>query len=117
MNKINSRCISIIIIGLLLFGVASCGQAGEIVVQDGQTIAFLGDSITESGWINPTGYVNLAVAGLKATGIRVTVIPAGISGEKSDQMLKRLRRDVLDRKPDWMLLSCGVNDVWQGAKG
>jgi lysophospholipase L1-like esterase len=32
-------------------------------------------------------------------------------------MLKRLGRDVLSKKPDWMLLSCGVNDVWHGPKG
>jgi lysophospholipase L1-like esterase len=24
----------------------------------------------------------------------------------------RLQKDVLDKKPDWLLLSCGINDVW-----
>jgi lysophospholipase L1-like esterase len=32
-------------------------------------------------------------------------------------MLARLEKDVLSKKPDWMTLSCGVNDVWHGAKG
>ena len=32
-------------------------------------------------------------------------------------MLERLDRDVLQKKPDWMTLSCGVNDVWHGEKG
>jgi lysophospholipase L1-like esterase len=32
-------------------------------------------------------------------------------------MLGRLERDVLSKKPDWMTLSCGVNDVWHGANG
>lgn len=27
-------------------------------------------------------------------------------------MLDRLERDVLSKNPDWMTLSCGVNDVW-----
>ena len=27
-------------------------------------------------------------------------------------MLARLEKDVLSKKPDWMTLSCGVNDVW-----
>jgi len=27
-------------------------------------------------------------------------------------MLARLDKDVLSQKPDWLLLSCGVNDVW-----
>ena len=32
-------------------------------------------------------------------------------------MLARLDKDVLSKKPDWMTLSCGVNDVWHGANG
>jgi hypothetical protein len=32
-------------------------------------------------------------------------------------MLARVNRDVIEKKPDWMTLSCGVNDVWHGAKG
>jgi hypothetical protein len=32
-------------------------------------------------------------------------------------MLGRLDKDVISRKPDWMTLSCGVNDVWHGANG
>ena len=77
----------------------------------------MGDSITQQGWSNPTGYVRLVVAGLKANGINVTPVPAGIGGHKSNQMLERLKRDVLDKNPDWMTLSCGVNDVWHGTNG
>jgi lysophospholipase L1-like esterase len=44
-------------------------------------------------------------------------VPAGISGHKSDQMLARLERDVLSKQPQWMTLSCGVNDVWHGKRG
>lgn len=86
-------------------------------VKSGETIAFMGDSITAAGWTHPSGYVRLVMAGLKANGIEAIAIPAGISGHKSDQMLDRLQRDVLDKKPGWMTLSCGVNDVWHGAKG
>jgi lysophospholipase L1-like esterase len=32
-------------------------------------------------------------------------------------MLARLEKDVLSKKPQWMTLSCGVNDVWHGANG
>jgi len=97
MTKITRHCIIIIIIGVLMLGEASSEQAGEIAVKDGQTIAFLGDSITANGWIKLSGYVNLAIAGLKANGITVTVIPAGKGGNRSDQMHERLKRDVLDR--------------------
>jgi lysophospholipase L1-like esterase len=89
----------------------------EVVVKPSQKVAFLGDSITQGGWGDPRGYVRLVIAGLKANGLEVTAVPAGISGHKSNQMLERLNRDVLGKKPDWMTLSCGVNDVWHGEKG
>ena len=95
---------------------ASGLQAAELPVKDGQNIAFLGDSITQQG-AGTGGYVRLVISGLEANGIKATAIPAGISGHKSNQMLERLDRDVLSKKPDWMTLSCGVNDVWHGAKG
>ena len=34
-----------------------------------------------------------------------------------EQHVARLGRDVLNKKPDWMTLSCGVNDVWHGKRG
>ena len=83
---------------------------------DGKKIAFMGDSITEGG-AAPNGYVTLAIRGLAANGIKATAIPAGISGHKSNDMLARLEKDVLAKKPDFMTLSCGVNDVWHGANG
>lgn len=92
-------------------------SAGEILVKTGESIAFLGDSITQQGAGSPGGYVRLVASGLAAQGIEVTVIPAGISGHKSNQMLARLEKDVLSKKPTWMTLSCGVNDVWHQARG
>jgi len=90
--------------------------AAELPVKDGQKIAFMGDSITAGG-AKPKGYVSLTIKGLEANGVKATAIPAGISGHKSNQMLARLEKDVLSKKPDWMTLSCGVNDVWHGARG
>jgi lysophospholipase L1-like esterase len=89
----------------------------DIAVQNGQSIAFLGDSITANGWGQTTGYVRLIVSGLQSAGVTVTPIPAGVSGNTSADMLGRLDRDVLSKKPDWMTLSCGVNDVWHGVRG
>ena len=91
-------------------------RASGLPIKDGQKIAFMGDSITEAG-AGPKGYVSLVISGLQANGVKATAIPAGISGHKSNQMLERLDRDVLSKKPDWMTLSCGVNDVWHGANG
>ena len=91
-------------------------EAASIPFKNGQKIGFMGDSITQAG-AEPQGYVTLVIRGLEANGIRVSSIPAGIGGHKSNQMLERLDRDVLSKKPDWMTLSCGVNDVWHGANG
>ena len=77
----------------------------EIKVKSGDKIAFLGDSITQGGWSNPAGYVRLVIAGLEANGVHAEPVPAGISGHKSDQMLARLEKDVLSKKPQWMTLS------------
>lgn len=81
-------------------------------------IVCLGDSITQAGE-GPGGYVWLlrhhlaALYGpVDAGGIEV--INAGISGHKSNDMLARYQHDVLDRKPDLVTISCGVNDVWHG---
>jgi lysophospholipase L1-like esterase len=99
---------------------AVCGVAAalaEPIIKDGQKLAFMGDSITQFGAGQPGGYVRLVVSGLEANGIKVAPVFAGISGHKSNDMLARLDRDVLGKKPDFMTLSCGVNDVWHGERG
>lgn len=114
-----SRSLVVRFLGLMLAGsslATSPTRAGEPAVTSGQKIAFLGDSITEAG-AGPQGYVTLVIRGLEAVGVKAAAVPAGISGHKSNQMLERLESDVLSKKPDWMTLSCGVNDVWHGANG
>ena len=103
-----------ILIAVFLTSVAAMA---EIVVKNGDKIAFLGDSITYFGDRSNGGYVNLVIAGLEANGIKALKAPAGISGNKSKQMLERLEKDILRKKPQFMTLSCGVNDVWHGKAG
>ncbi len=113
----NQKSPSLILLACLaLCSLATPGTANDLSLQNGQSIAFLGDSITAQG-VNPGGYVRLVISGLEANGIKVTPISAGVSGNQSEQMLGRLEQDVLRKKPTWMTLSCGVNDVWHGAKG
>jgi lysophospholipase L1-like esterase len=104
------------VLSILSIGSPNC-QADEIAIKSGQKLAFLGDSITQFGAESPSGYVQLVISGLKANGVDVTMIPAGISGHTSKDMIARIDRDVIAKKPDWMTLSCGVNDVWHGAGG
>ena len=78
-------------------------------------IVCLGDSITQFG-DGPGGYVWLFRHFLQHLypSQNIEVINAGISGNKSDQMLARFQHDVLDPQPDMITISCGVNDVWHG---
>ncbi len=76
------------------------------------TLVCLGASITE----NPTGYVtvmrNLIAAGYPER--NVNVINAGVSGDQSPDMLARLERDVIARRPQCVTVQAGINDVWKG---
>ena len=108
------------LVPLCLCVMLSTGQfvaAQEALVKTGDKIAFLGDSITQGGAGHAGGYVQRVISGLQANDIKTEMIGAGIGGHKSDQMLERLDRDVIHKKPTWMTLSCGVNDVWHGANG
>jgi acyl-CoA thioesterase I len=95
---------------------AVCSPA-QIIVSNGQRIAFLGDAITQFGWQNPRGFVRLVAAGLETNGVKVTVVPAGVIGDNTERMLARLKPDVLDKKPDWVVLSCGLTDIQPGTNG
>ncbi len=92
-------------------------SANEIPVKNGDKIAFLGDSITQGGNSKPGGFIHLVIDGLKRAGVEAVPLCAGFSGYKSNGMLARVDKAVIEKKPQWMLLSCGVNDVWHGANG
>ncbi len=94
-----------------LLPLASTAKDLDVPLESGDTIAFMGDSITQAG-NRGNGYINLVINGLKHHGLDVKKIPAGKSGNKSTNMLARLEKDVISKKPEWMTLSCGVNDVW-----
>ena len=96
----------------LLIGFSlSAAEPATLAVQSGEKIAFLGDSITQAG-AKKGGYVTLVMDALKQQGLDVSLVPAGIAGHRSNDMLARLEKDVISKNPQWMVLSCGVNDVW-----
>ncbi|HZO87963.1 MAG TPA: SGNH/GDSL hydrolase family protein [Chthonomonadaceae bacterium] len=105
----------------LLLLVALCApcvaQAPEVppALKGVHRIVCLGDSITEQGEM-PGGYVWLLRHYLAVIYPQrpIEVINAGISGHRSNDMLARFQRDVLDKKPDLVTISVGVNDVWHG---
>ena len=104
----------IALVSILLTVVAVSGHAQftqNIIIKNGQKIVFLGDSITAMGTA-PAGFAQHVIRGLEANGVNATMIGAGVGGNTSANMLARMDADVIANHPDWMILSCGVNDVW-----
>ena len=102
-------------LSLALAVAASAAHNGTIDLKKVKRIVTLGDSITQGGG-RPGGYVwqmdqYLQVLYPKQ---KIEIVNAGISGHKSNDMLGRFQRDVLDKKPDVVTISVGVNDVWHG---
>ena len=72
-------------------------------------IIFFGDSITQQG-VSKNGYVTLIKKALDSTKYAVT--GAGIGGNKVYDLYLRLEDDVLNKKPDLVVIYVGINDVW-----
>lgn len=75
--------------------------------QNGEKVTALGDSITHGGFYEY--YLQLFFA-LRSPDPPI-VENAGVSGDRAAGALKRLKRDVLDRRPDRVLVMFGMNDV------
>ena len=78
-------------------------------------IVCMGDSITAAG--DPGhGYVSVLRKTLRALypDQNFEVINVGIGGQKAPDMLARWDRDVIQKNPDLVTLSVGINDVWHG---
>ena len=117
--------LTIAAMGGLAYADAAGGQGGvelwsakDLPIKQGETIAFLGDSITAGG-AAPNGYCRLidnAIA--KAHPDQgVKIIYAGISGHKVPDLQKRLDHDVIAKKPTAVFIYIGINDVWHSAWG
>lgn len=83
-----------------------------IIVNPGETIAFLGDSITRLG-SGATGYISLVIKGLEVAGVPdVKMVPAGRDGNHAGDMNGRIGGLLQNPDVRLMTISCGVNDVW-----
>jgi lysophospholipase L1-like esterase len=110
--RLHPACLAALLF-LLSFSTAT---GSDFLLKDGETIVFLGDSITQAAG-RPEGYISLFDLFCGVHGYQVESVNAGIGGHKSSDMLARLESDVLRHRPDWVSVSCGVNDVWHGEKG
>jgi lysophospholipase L1-like esterase len=80
-------------------------------VQKPVKVILFGDSITQAG-VKPGGYITLMQ---QAAGSAFEMIGAGVGGNKVYDLYLRLEDDVLNKKPDVVVIYVGVNDVWHKA--
>lgn len=73
-------------------------------------VIFFGDSITQAG-VKPDGYITQ----MKSLLPDYDLIGAGIGGNKVYDLYLRMEKDVLEKKPDVVVIYIGVNDVWHKA--
>lgn len=80
-----------------------------------KTILFQGDSITDCGRGNGLGggYPLLVASelGCECPG-EYDFINRGISGNRIVDLYARIKRDIINLKPDYMSILIGINDVW-----
>jgi lysophospholipase L1-like esterase len=98
----------VIIITFLTLQVSN-GQ--EPRIKTGDTICFIGDSITAMGTGRPYGYVQLAVAGMKANGLDFEWSSSAGGGKTSRGVVEHFMDSVIAKKPDFVTIVIGVNDV------
>jgi len=84
-----------------------------------KTILFQGDSITDAGrdFSNPAslgyGYPAMTAGkiGVDFPGC-FRFLNRGVSGNRIVDLYARIRRDIINQKPDYLSILIGVNDVW-----
>ena len=72
-------------------------------------IVALGSSSTAGAGVEP--YPSFLEKELKKLGYQVTVINSGVGGQEIADMYDRLQRDVIDHKPDLVIIQLGTNAV------
>ena len=96
-----------------------------MLFEKGQTVLFIGDSISDYERARPVGeglsnawgrsYVADAGAllGCMYPELGLQIVNMGISGNQVRDLEARWETDVMERKPDWVSVLIGINDVWR----
>jgi lysophospholipase L1-like esterase len=91
---------------------------GDFLLQDGQSMVFIGDSITDCGRRGEaapfgSGYVKAAIDLVTARypERRIRYLNTGISGNTVADLHGRWQEDVIAHRPDWLSVKIGINDL------
>ncbi len=97
---------------LALIALVSVARA-DFMLKDGDTVAFLGDSITAArGYSKLVEHYTL----LRYPDRKVRFFNAGEGGDTAQKCLSRLDRDVFSKNPTVMTVAFGINDIGWGTK-
>ena len=90
----------------------------DFAILDGQTVVFIGDSITDCGRRDRArpfgdGYVRLVIELITARypERKISYVNRGISGDVITGLQRRWDEDVLQHDPDWVSVLIGINDL------
>ncbi len=94
-------------------------------LKSGETLLFIGDSITDCGRREPQhqplgcGYVQMVadMLTIREPKKKITVINRGISGDTVFDLRSRWHDDVFEIKPDWLSIKIGINDLNRTLEG
>lgn len=100
-------------IALALFLSVTTTARGDYALRDGDTVVFLGDSITAA---RTYGKIIENYTLLRFPQRKVRFINAGIGGDTATGGLARLERDVFERGATVLLVCFGLNDIGWGLK-
>jgi len=91
---------------------------GNLCIQDGQKILFIGDSITDCGRRDSAvplgnGYVKFFTELVMALypERNIEYVNTGIGGNRITDLRGRWQVDAMDYKPDWLSIKIGINDL------
>src|SRR5262245_7105899 len=115
------RCHAVLLALSLLVPAAPAAEddpaTATIALKKGDKIIFFGDSLTalavkDRNVPEGKGYVPLVREALKDKGVEVDAVATG--GHKVTDLLKRVDKDVIDKKPTVVVIQIGVNDAGAG---
>jgi lysophospholipase L1-like esterase len=96
----------------------------KIMLQNSDRIVTFGDSVTRLAFcpaapncnFTGDGWATMLKRDLEAQGLTQEIISAGVGGDTTVDLLARVQRDVLDKKPTVVTLMVGLNDTWRYAR-
>lgn len=108
-----SGCIVSVMLATQIVAADDAEAEGGYALKDGDTVVFLGDSITAA---RTYGKIVEDYTLLRFPERRIRFINAGHGGDTATGGLERLQRDVFDRGATVLIVAYGVNDIGWGLR-